>query len=151
MTRVLCDLDLQYLNGRVWRLRAFFKVYSDVLGGELGLEQGDVSDFNSTPRLLWNLLPPTEYGEAAWVHDLLYKLGTYNGKPVDRATADRVHREFVIWAGVRELQPDGTLVRTGDTPAWKVKAYYGGLRLGGWLPWRRSRAADLTTKQTVSD
>lgn len=111
-----------------WQLAEDFRVITDTLG-EIVVPTGFVTDFNSIPRLLWNILPPTDYPEAALPHDLLYKYGALHGRPVEREQADRVHRELLVWA---------------EAPGWKVSAYYRALRIGGWLPWRNSRKGDAT-------
>lgn len=127
MSIVKNRLKLEYIDGDNWLLLEPFRAYSDVAHGWIEVPQHFITDFNSQPRLLWNILPPTEYGEAAALHDLLYRTGKWNGVAIDRAFADRVHREFVRWKGA---------------PAWKVDAYYYGLRLGGWLVWRKYRTAE---------
>lgn len=132
MTRVTTPLRVQYIDGDRWLVLEEFRCCSEIVG-EVVIPVGFITDFNSTPRLLWNLVPPTEYGEAALPHDLLYRTGRLNGEPIDRQTADRVHREFMLWRGA---------------PAWKAAAMYAGLRLGGWYPWRRYRRAEA--EATVS-
>lgn len=141
MTAVLTPLDLRYLQGEKWLLRSDFRCVSDTLG-TIVIPAPFVTDFNSVPQLLTNILPRDEYGEAALGHDYLYQHGGVNGKAISRGDADRFHREFVKWAGVRECLPDGTVQRVSDAPRWKVAAFYYGLRLGGWVVWRRYRALD---------
>lgn len=111
-----------------WVLAADFVVITDTLG-TITVPTGFVTDFNSIPRVLWNLLPPTDYPEAALPHDFLYRYGSLNGKPVQREDADKVHRELLVWA---------------EAPGWKVSAYYRALRIGGWWAWRQSRKGDAT-------
>lgn len=127
MSIVYGPLDLRYVDGDNWVLLAPFKAYSDVAHATITVDAGFTTDFNSQPRVLWNVLPPTEYGESAVLHDDLYREGKLNGVVIDRELADRVHREFLIWRGA---------------PKWKVGAYFYGLRLGGWLVWRRYRKAE---------
>lgn len=141
MSAVLTPLDLRYLQGDKWLVLSEYRCVSDVLG-LIVIPAGFITDFNSVPRVLTNILPREEYGEAALPHDYLYQYGGINGKTISRGDADQVHREFVVWAGVRECAPDGTLTRVGDTPAWKVHAFYYGLRSCGWWTWRRYRQAD---------
>ena len=127
MTEVLTTLRLEYVDGDTWTLLEPFAVASSVLGGRFDVGLPFTTDFNSTPRPLWPLFPPTEDGEAAVVHDKLYRDGTWNGTPITRALADQVHREFLIWKGA---------------PAWKVTAMYRGLRWFGWRAWGRYRAQE---------
>jgi hypothetical protein len=141
VTAVLTSLDLRYLQGEKWLVISEYRCVSDRLG-LIVIPAGFITDFNSVPRVLTNLLPREEYGEAALPHDYLYQHGGINGKPVSRGDADRVHREFVVWAGVRVCAPDGTLTRVGETPRWKVDAFYYGLRSAGWWTWRDYRRHD---------
>jgi uncharacterized protein DUF1353 len=134
MTRVLTPLVLQYIDGDDWLITQPFVLESAVLGGRLEIPAGFVTDFNSVPQVLQNLLPPTEFGEAAVGHDKLYRDGRWNGQPITREQADAVHQELVAWAGT---------VRT-PAPAWKRAAFHRGLRLFGWVTWRRYRAAGVT-------
>lgn len=127
MSLVSTKLCLEYIDGDTWLLLQPFKAYSDVAGGWIIVPKTFVTDFNSVPRILTNLIPREEYGEAAVLHDLLYRDGRYNGVVIDREFADRVHREFLIWKGA---------------PTWKVKAIFFALRIGGWVPWRKYRKAE---------
>lgn len=118
---------LRYIDGDTWKLTRPFRAKSDVAKGWIRVEAGFITDFNSVPRILTNILPRESYGEAAILHDALYRAGTYNGKPIDQEFADRVHREFVIWKGA---------------PRWKVWAMFRGLRLFGFAAWNRYRRAE---------
>ena len=117
--RVLTPLVIEYVDGKSWVLRKTFAVDFD---GALGLRRiyvprGFVTDFNSIPRFFWRLAPPTEYGEAAVIHDYLYRIGA---KPeVSQEIADKAHRELMKWKGASKF-------RRG--------MYYGGLRAASKLP-----------------
>lgn len=126
MTEVLTPLLLEYLGGRKFTLHERFSVITDI-AGRIDVEPESFMDFNSIPWGLWNILPPTDYGEAATVHDDLYYHGTIRGLPIAREVADKVHRELVVWA---------------KAPGWKVALYYRSLRIGGWKAWRRYRKAE---------
>lgn len=60
--------------GYFWIVRAPLVCYG-VEQGHITVPEGFLTDFASIPRLLWNLLPPTEpdYSAAALVHDYLYE------------------------------------------------------------------------------
>lgn len=82
------------------------------------VKNGLITDFASTPRLLWSLLPPIgRFSKAAVVHDYLYinQVG-------DRAWADRVFLEAMQVSGA------GVLTR---------HVYYWGVRLFGGFAWRK--------------
>lgn len=82
--------------------------------------KGFKTDLASIPRVLWNVLPPVgRYNKAAVVHDFLYQ---NNG--CTRAEADAVLNEAMRVLGVRVTQ------------RWAI---YAGVRLGGWVVWRRYR------------
>lgn len=120
---------LRYVDGDTWCLMEPFAVYSDVAVGRITVPAGCTTDFNSVPRLLTNILPKEHYGEAGILHDYLYCAGKLHGVAIDRLLADQVHREFVIWKGA---------------PAWKVSAFYRGLRAFGWWAWRKHRRKEAT-------
>jgi hypothetical protein len=105
-----------------------FIVYADAIADWITVPAGFVTDLNSTPRGLWNLLPPWDYPEAAVAHDYLYQHGASNTRSIERGEADRVHRELLQWA---------------EAPAWKIRLYYIGLRAGGWAVWRRYRQGSV--------
>lgn len=126
MAKILTPLLLQYHDGKTWTLADDFIVIAHTVG-IIRVPKGFETDFNSIPRGLWNILPPDEYGEAAIVHDFLYKYAKVGSRPVTRAEADATHREFVQFA---------------HAPAWKVHSIYWALRIGGWKAWNAHRAND---------
>ena len=67
-------LELEYINGRIWRVTTEFDyIYgTGATAVTIHVPAGMITDFASVPRPLWNILPPTGgYGEAAVVHDHL--------------------------------------------------------------------------------
>lgn len=80
--------------------------------------RGFQCDLASIPRLLWPLLPPGEYDEAAVLHDYLYTVG------VPRWLSDSVFRHVLQGTGIR---------------LWKRCALFWGVRFGGWVAWRKHR------------
>lgn len=127
MTAVYTPLCLRYIDGTTWQVLQPFRVYSVVAHTTIEVEAGRVTDFNSVPRILTNILPREDFGEAGVVHDKLYQDGQIAGVVIDRELADRVHRELVQWKGA---------------PAWKAAAMFRALRLFGWWAWRRYRAEE---------
>jgi hypothetical protein len=100
---------------------------SGVLKRSITVPVGFLTDLASIPRTIWNILPPVgAYDAAAVVHDLLYQRGTVDESPVQRVDADRVLREGMEALGVRRWQ------------RWTI---YAGVRVGGWMVWRRYRIA----------
>jgi hypothetical protein len=142
MSKVLTPIVVQPIDGRRWLVKEEYRCVSNRLG-LIVIPVGFVTDFNSDPQALWNLLPPTDYPEAALPHDLLYQRGALNGVKVSREDADSVHQEFVAWAG-SDNDPASTdpVSPRQPAPKWKRDAYHGGLRWFGWIAWNRYRRAD---------
>ena len=114
-------------DGGTFVLMQTLSYESEVLGGVLLVPAGFPTDFASIPRGLWNILPPVgKYDAGAVCHDKLYRDGAFDGKAIDRGTADRALREAMEVCGVGRVQ------------RWLI---YSGVRVGGWLVWRRYRAA----------
>ena len=100
---------------------------SGVLKRSITVPAGFVTDLASIPGAIWNILSPVgAYDAAAVVHDLLYRRGTVDESPVQRVDADRVLREGMEALGVRR---------------WQQWTIYAGVRVGGWMVWRRYRSA----------
>jgi len=103
-------LDVSPIDARNWRLLVEFDFASQVLERILRVPVGFVTDFASTPRILWSLLPPTgTYSKAAMVHDDCYRTpGICTRRDADATffeamTALRVGwlTRWAMWAGVR--------------------------------------------------
>ena len=124
----LTPLDVEFLDGKTWRLITRFEFMSEVTESVIDIPDGFLTDFASIPRGLWNVLPPTGlYGKAAVVHDWLYKTRKATTHLVDRAEADAVLLESMEVLGV------GRFTRL---------AIYAGVRLGGWAAWNTHRKED---------
>jgi len=99
---------------RNWMLLVAFDFASEVLEQIVHCEAGFVTDFASTPRITWPILPPTgPYGKDAVVHDKLYRTPTI---ACTRHQADLTLREAMIASRV----------------PWLTRVVvYAGVRLGG--------------------
>jgi hypothetical protein len=138
----LSPLELEYMDGRQWKITAEFDYH---LGAPDGIEYvkipvGFITDFASIPRAFWNILPPTgQYGKAAVVHDWLYQRRRVAGytptnkvayvRYVERAEADATLNEAMQVLGV------GRFTRA---------IIYGGVRVGGWVPWNSYRSKETS-------
>lgn len=116
-------LGLDYIDGFLWGIQEPLRF--DI--GELGSDKfvvvpaHYVTDFNSIPRGLWNIFPPTQYGKSSIVHDYLCDGGeitwqtvsiTVHVKP-DFGEIDAIYKESLkiegcswfkrnaMWMGVR--------------------------------------------------
>lgn len=105
-------------NGRTWFL---VEPLSYAVGDEhstdvITVPGGFETDFASIPRVLWWLLPPYgKYGNAAVIHDYLYRTKTRS-----RLRSDQIFREAMGVLGV---------------PAWQRTLIYLGVRAGGAGAW----------------
>ncbi len=134
---LLSLLRVEHIRGtRQWITTDWFRFRSAVVGRTVTVPPGFVTDFNSTPRALWRIMPPDDNPEQAVVHDYLY---ARNG--CTRLQADRIHREIaevLNAANVNAGKPE-------CAPRWKREAMYLGLRIGGWRAWGRYRRQQKAT------
>ena len=105
-------------------------VWRDARFGQAIFPSGYETDLGSTPQFThrFRAFDPWHTGRKAAVgHDYLYAAGQWpDGRPVTRAEAD----EFLRLAIVAE----------GHSAAL-ARSWWLGVRLGGWLPWKRYRDA----------
>ncbi len=114
MSRFLTPLREQNnLNG-TWTLIGEL-VYESTLKGIITAPEGFVTDYASTPRIIWWLMPKAgeKYDAAAVIHDYLYRHNTY-----PQIECDQVFREAMLASGVRSL---------------RAATMYRALRLFGWV------------------
>lgn len=111
------DLKLEYIDGRNWKLIEAFS-FIDSTGTVYTSPEGSITNFASTPKFLWPVLPPTgEYGAAAVIHDFLV-----GSKIVSRDKADEIFLEMLV---VLDVNP------------FKRWVLYRGVRIGTW--WSKLR------------
>ena len=109
-------------SGKRFKLHFAFS-YFWKSGSELvRVKQGFETDFASIPRILRIIIPKLgRWNKAAVVHDWLYSA---DGRLwwVDREIADLIFLDAMADLGVAK---------------WKRYVMYWGVRLGGWLAWRK--------------
>lgn len=87
---------------------------TSVLGNDIIIEKGFVTDLATVPRIIWWFIPPFgRYTEAAVVHDYLY---LYSELP--RAKCDEVFLALML---------------KNNTSYYTAKIMYLGVRWFGWL------------------
>lgn len=110
------------------------------IGGEITIPKGMLSDGASVPKVVWNILSPTDphIFYPAFVHDLIYLLkGKLPGVTLTRDQGDNIIREQMKAVGA---------------PAWKYDTVYRMLHEFGAAAWNKKRplqqkkAARPTTK-----
>ena len=107
-------------------------IYTPVARAQITIPKGFVSDGESTPRILWPILPPwDEFGRAYVLHDWLYwrQFGT-------RQQADAMLHEAMQRLGA-------SYIRAG--------AVYAGVRAAGWWAWRASIADAIAGRSRELD
>jgi hypothetical protein len=120
------------LDGRTYRITrdVAFRL-SD--GRWLTVRVGFEFDWASVPRVFWVILPPgglvgQPYGIGALVHDWLYYHQAIDSVPIQRAMADAVFLEIMLYTGVSPLI---------------AHTMHRAVRMFGWMPWnmhaRRNR------------
>lgn len=98
------------------------KVVYEVLGYKIEVPSGFLTDLASTPKYLWFAFPPFgDYTDAAIVHDYLYSIYC-KYKEITREQADKIFLELMKRLGV---------------PLWKRQLMYRGVRMFGWLFFRK--------------
>ena len=99
--------------------------YTDAEYGSLGARAGLPTDGASIPRLLWPITGPPlrdwRVAGPAAIHDLHYYLA--GRTRFSRKDADIIFARGLIANGL---------------PTWQALTYYIGVRLGGWIGWRRA-------------
>lgn len=118
-------IDDTAASGRgFWRLRIPFVYASDLLGREITVEPGFITDYASVPRvpILYWLFGDSAH-EAAVLHDWLY----HHHEICDEETADKVLLEAMHVEGI---------------PRWRAWCIYQGVRLGGRSSWEEDGRSD---------
>lgn len=92
--------------------------------GVITVPSGFVTDGASVPKVLWNVFPPFDgdYDAAAVLHDYAYQHAT--ALKLTRAQADSLLRDGMV---------------ATETAAWKRRAIYTAVRVGGYLAWLHDR------------
>jgi hypothetical protein len=96
-------------------------VYEDWSGVEWVTPARFICDLNSIPFFLRPFIAKTILGKTPWLHDYLYRV---QPKGVERKMADLLYMEGAIDEGMSE-----------DRAKWM----YRGLRVGGWMAWRKNK------------
>jgi hypothetical protein len=105
-------LRLDYIDGYMWSLVEAFS-FTDTEGIVHTAPEKFKTNFASTPKFMWSVLPPTgSYGPAAVIHDFLVAT-----KSVSRDRADEIFLEMLI------------VLKVNPVKRWVL---YRGVRIGTW-------------------
>jgi hypothetical protein len=129
LSRFLTDLDVRRHvldtsadKRGTWSLLHRFGYYSELLGHNVWVPKGFVTDFASVPRIpVAFLLAGNSAQEAAVIHDWLYTAHKVGRLEVTRAMADAVFKEAAL---------------ASDVAGWRAQMMYLGVRIGGAGPYR---------------
>ena len=128
-------------DGIHWAVRSPF---SYAVGSPTGstvicVPVGFITDFASTPRFLWSIVPPTgRYSKAVLLHDYLYATGRIGELIIDRAYADGVLAEACRVLAANEMLTYGA-THTELSDYLDRAILYRGVRFGGWVSWNKYR------------
>lgn len=120
MSQFTTELKVMPLDEGNWVLLESFNYFlgSEKSGMFIKVPQGFVTDFASVPRLFWTILPPWgRYGKAAVLHDYMYQNVLFN----------RLLCDSIFYEAMTVLQ----------VPRWQRWIIYLGVRIGGWIPYRK--------------
>lgn len=114
------NFDFKYIDGRRWKLKSAFPFRYEFKGTLVdgAVPEGFMIDFHSVPRILWPIIHPFEFGQAAALHDYGYR------KQIKRALVDEIYLAALTKCGASE---------------GRRKVMYRAVRMFGWLPYRRAR------------
>ena len=137
MAGVFIDtLNLNYIDGRWWEIASEF-TYSLNSREVVNVPAKFVTDFASIPRIFWNFFPPAgTYGKGAVIHDWLYQ---YQGISSSFGGDDSLS---YIHHLTSRYEADNIFMETmrATHVKWSTRwILYLGVRLGGWVVWKRYR------------
>jgi len=121
---VECVDDTANSGRGIWRITAPLVYQSDILGRQMVIEPGFLTDYASVPRVpfaYW-LFGDTSH-RAAVVHDWLY----HHHEVCDESTANKVLLEAMKAEGI---------------PAWRRAGIYAGVVVGGRSAWLEDGRSD---------
>ena len=99
-------LDVEQIDGEHWRLLAALNYVSDTYGSII-VPAGFVTDFASTPQIVWSIGMPKSgiYDCAAVVHDYLYVMGgLLTDRTYTKVDADAIFNEAMGVLGVGRVK-----------------------------------------------
>ena len=120
--RVSERLSATLREDALWELDRPFSIIYDYIVHTA--EKGFTTDFSSLPAPVRAFQTLEEVAAAGTIHDKLYRTGK-----VSRRVADRIWREIAV-AG------------SPHAATWKAWLMWLGLRIGGWVAWRKHRKND---------
>lgn len=114
------NFDFKYIDGKHWKLKADFPFEYNHEGKKLVgvVPEGFVTNFHSVPRILWPIIHPFEFGQAATVHDYLYRIQE------PRGLGDEIYLAALTKCGAGEA---------------RRKTMFSAVRIFGWIPYRKHK------------
>ncbi len=159
MSRFTAPLVVTPLDdGRRWKvlrsscndLEESLAWFSQQFGYDIGFEDSGLSiivpynfttDFASTPWFLWWLLPRWgKYGNAAVIHDYLYRGGEIVLDEHVYSGSEHLPKTDLTLPHPTRKQADEIMLeamKVLEVAAWQRNLIYWGVRIGGWYGWKR--------------
>jgi len=137
MSQFTEPLRAEQLAGKFWKILRGFEYHVGAYPSDevICVPTGFITDFQSIPPLLWSIFghPIDDYAQSGAGHDWLYK------HPDDGLNRRRTRKECdLIFLEMNEVL---------GCPMLKRKLKYIGVRMFGWLGWRKYRK--LNSKKGV--
>lgn len=121
MSEFKSELSVTQVSTRGWKLNKRLMYWSGPVTGFVVVPTNFITDFASVPRFLWPLIPPTgRYTRAAVLHDYLYSKGC-------KYDFERWMCDELLFQACQAL----------GAKKWRCYAIYWGVRLGGWMKFKK--------------
>jgi len=129
MSQFTSKLIVEPLDNDFWELQEEFEYHVGTYPSDeiIKVPKGFITDFASTPKILWPLLPPVgKHGKAAVIHDYCYATACYS-----KSRSDQIFLE-----GMEVLEVE----------KWKRETMYYAVVWFGWLAWYKHRRREAQNK-----
>lgn len=126
MNNFTSELIVKSITPTKWQLTGDFFYYFNESDKEKGIliPRNFITDFASSPRLLWSLVPPTgRYTKAAVLHDYLYSKDEELELNISRKQADKIFLNAMQVLGVKK---------------WRAYAMYFAVRIFGFKAYKKN-------------
>ena len=117
-------------DGESWVLLEPFTYHVGSYPSEIHytVPKGFITDFASSPKFVWWLVPPWgKYGKASVVHDYLIR-----AKPAYPVSLTRKYVDDIFLEAMLVLK----------VPRWKAQLIYYAVRLGSWYSWNQTHLVE---------
>jgi hypothetical protein len=138
LNRFTNEPQLEPLNSRNWKVVKGFTYYinDSLVGPRIDIPPGFITDFASTPKIIWPIIPPWgKYGNAAIVHDFLYQ-----NKFIINYVLDDNHKYHDVKIFIEKNIADKIFLHAMEVlqvPWWKRRIMFLAVKYFGNKYWRK--------------